>query len=102
MREWAVCVGVSLLVTVVTFWGIGGLFHVWFYVRRRNEAAEWKLQPARWLGREQTRQAFVLGSVNIMMGSIIGGTVAWHISRGGWSMVYLDARRFGLPEEHTH
>jgi lathosterol oxidase len=91
-----VIVGASLGVTAFTFWGIGGAVHWWFYVRRREEAASWKIQPKRWLGARMSRHAFLLGSANILMGSVIGGTFAWHIARGGWSMLYFDARAYGL------
>jgi lathosterol oxidase len=65
-------------------------------VKRKDRAAEWKIQPRRWLGPRMTRHAFVLGSLNIVMGSIIGGTFAWWIARGGWTLLYFDAGRYGL------
>jgi len=49
MRDWLSFAGISLLVSVVTFWGLGGLVHYHYYVRRKREAALWKLQPERWL-----------------------------------------------------
>ncbi|HEY8087397.1 MAG TPA: sterol desaturase family protein [Polyangiaceae bacterium] len=94
--EWALFVAASVGVTVVTFWGVGGLVHHAFYVRRRASAAEWKLQPGRWLGPRMTRHAFFLGSANIVLGSIIGGTFAWRVARGGFSLLYFDAGRYGL------
>jgi Delta7-sterol 5-desaturase len=95
MRDWLASVGLSLLISVVTFWGIGGAIHWWFYVRRRARAAEWKLQPDRWLTRDQSRGAFWLGSFNILVGSIVGGTFTWWVAHGG-SPLYGDARRYGL------
>ncbi|HZS39045.1 MAG TPA: sterol desaturase family protein [Polyangia bacterium] len=92
MRLWLVCVLSSLAVTVLTFWGIGGLIHYWFYVRRRERAGEWKLQPARWLSRALTRHAFALGSVSILVGSIVGATFTWYVLRGGRSSLYFDWR----------
>jgi lathosterol oxidase len=93
--DWLRYVGISLLASVVTFWGLGGLVHYHYYVRRRDRAAQWKLQPDRWLQRGQVRDAFMLGSINILMGSVLGGTLAWHVARGGWSRIYFDAGRFG-------
>ncbi len=95
-RAWAVIVSLSLLVTGVTFWGGGGLVHWIYYVRKRHLAAEWKLQPKRFLSDELTRQAFLLGSGNIFLGAIVGGTFAWHVMRGGWSSIYFDAHEHGL------
>jgi lathosterol oxidase len=95
MREWALYVAFSLGVSVVTFWGLGGLIHWHYYVRRKARAAEWKLQPERWLGPRLVKQAFALGSVNIILGSVLGGTLAWHVKRGGWSTLYFDVERHG-------
>jgi lathosterol oxidase len=93
--SWIGYVGISVAVSLVTFYGLGGLVHWRFYLRRRAQAADWKLQPERWLGPAQTRQAIWLGGANIVMGAVIGGTLAWHVARGGWSMIYLDAGRHG-------
>jgi lathosterol oxidase len=94
--SWGTIVGASVLATVVTYWGLGGLVHWWFYVRRRDRAAAWKIQPKRFLSPAMTRHAFWLGSANILGGSVIGGTFAWYIARGGWSTLYFDARAYGL------
>jgi lathosterol oxidase len=95
VKEWLWCVGISLLASVGSFWGVGGFLHYHYYVRRRGQAAGWKLQPERWLGRRQVRQAFALGSVNILAGALLGGTFAWQVARGGGAALYFDAARFG-------
>jgi Delta7-sterol 5-desaturase len=95
-RQWLVCVAISIVAGVVTFWGAGGLVHFWFYRRRRALARAWKLQPDRWLTSAQSRQAFWLGNLNLTLGSIAGGTLTWYVGRGGASMLYFDAPRFGL------
>jgi Delta7-sterol 5-desaturase len=87
-----VSVGVSLL----TFWGLGGLVHHWFYVKRRDRAADWKLQPKRFLAPNMVRHAFMLGSFNMVLGSVIGGVFAWHVTRGGWSSLYFDPLEHGV------
>jgi lathosterol oxidase len=90
-------IGVSVAISLVTFWGLGGLVHWCFYVRRRADAASWKLQPRRFLSPAMTRHAFVLGSANMMIGSTIGGLFAWHVSRGGWSSLYFRPLEHGVP-----
>jgi Delta7-sterol 5-desaturase len=94
--QWALFVGASVGVSLATFWGLGGLVHYVFYVRRREAAAEWKLQPKRWLSDRMTRHAFVLGSANIVMGSIIGGTFAWRIAQGGFTALYFEPAKYGV------
>jgi lathosterol oxidase len=90
-------IGISLVVSVITFWGMGGFVHWWFYVKRRSEAARWKLQPKRFMKPEMVRHAFWLGSLNILIGSLVGGTFTWNIVEGGntWSSLYFDPMAYG-------
>jgi lathosterol oxidase len=90
VRDWLANIGVALLVSLLSFGGACGLVHYWFYVRRRAHAARWKLQPERWLTRAQLRQALLLGSINLAYGTVVGGSVAWYVRRGGWSRLYFD------------
>jgi lathosterol oxidase len=94
--EWLGCVGGSLAISVLSFWGLGGLWHLSRYRFKRHEAKRWKLQPERWLSRDLGRNAFLLGSFNIVVGSLLGGSFAFYLSRGGWSAIYFDINRFGL------
>lgn len=96
VRQWLTCAAISIGASVITFWGAGGLFHWWFYRHKRSRAAEWKLQPDRWLSRSLSRHAFWLGNLNLLLGSLAGATFTWHVQRGGFSMLYFDAGRFGL------
>lgn len=90
-----ITIATSVIVSVVTFWGIGGLIHWWFYVRRKDEAEQWKLQPKRFLPAHLVRHSFLLGGFNIVVGGIVGGTFAWHVVRGGWSSLYFDPLEYG-------
>lgn len=89
-------IGISLAVSFVTFWGLGGLVHWHFYVRRRDDAARWKVQPKRFLTPRLMRSAFWLGSLNMAIGALVGGTFAWHVARGGWSTLYFDPLEHGF------
>lgn len=87
----------SVAVSLVTFWGLGGLVHAWFYARRRGDAATWKLQPRRFLSARMTRHALALGSFNMVVGATVGGLFAWHVARGGYSSLYFDPLEHGVP-----
>jgi lathosterol oxidase len=97
IRSLLISVGISMLVSIVTFWGIGGLIHWHFYVRRRDEAASWKLQPKRFMQPSLVRHSFWLGTFNIVLGGLCGGTFAWHVTRGGWSSLYFDPFEHSVP-----
>jgi lathosterol oxidase len=96
LERWLVCVGASLAVGFLTYWGMGGLVHRWFYRRRRAEARRWKLQPERWLNRAQDRRALLAGSINIGAGSVVTATFVWYVLGGGRSMIYFDWRERGV------
>lgn len=89
-------IAISVAVSAITFFGVGGLVHYVFYVRRRGDAAAWKVQPKRFLSDKLTRHALLLGGFNITMGAVIGGAFAWHVERGGWSALYLDPLERGV------
>jgi lathosterol oxidase len=93
---WLTTVAISVGVTVVTYWGACGLVHYHFYVRRRADAHSWKLQPARMPSREQVRLGLVLGSSNILLGAVIGGSFATYVVLGGWSALYMDVHEWPL------
>lgn len=90
-------IGLSVLISLLTFWGIGGLIHWHYYVRRREQAADWKLQPRRFLPAHLVRHAFWLGSFNMVVGAVVGGLFAWHVVGGGWSSLYFTLRQPALP-----
>jgi lathosterol oxidase len=94
--DWLLSVAAATLVSIVTFWGVGGAVHHLFYVRRRARAAEWKLQPERFLTPALDRHARRLGNLNLLLGSIVGGTFVWYLRHGGWSMIYFDWRAYPL------
>lgn len=93
-RAWLHSVGLSTVVSIVTFWGLGGAVHWWFYRHRRDDAARWKIQR-RFLRPARARLAMWLGGGNILFGALVGGTLAWHVGRGGFSTLYVDSQRYG-------
>jgi len=96
LQLWLVCVAGAAAGSVVTFWGLGGLWHYWYYQRQRETAAVWKTQPKRWLGPALSRSAFRLGSFNIFFGALVAGTFTWYLRRGGYSAIYDDVGRHGV------
>jgi lathosterol oxidase len=94
-RLWLLCALLSCLISVVTYFGLGGLLHWWFYVHRRDRAREWKHQPDRWLDPALQAHAIRLGGLNLLGGSLLGATFIWHVRRGGWTTLYFDVDRFG-------
>ena len=95
LQLWLWCVAGAALGSVVTFWGLGGLWHWWYYRHRRADAEQWKLQPKRWLSPALGKSAFRLGSFNIFFGSLVAGTFTWHVRQGGWSALYTDLGQHG-------
>ena len=77
--------------------GIGGLFELLYYRRRRDRAAEWKCQPRRFADRRARRAELLLGSANLAAASIGTGLFAWWvIERGGRTAIYFDLGAHGL------
>jgi lathosterol oxidase len=89
-------VGVSIVVGLAMYWGISGFFELVYYRRRRERAAEWKVQPQRWLSPKMARQQLLLGTGNVVLASLLSGIFAGHLAAGGASAVYFDLREHGV------
>jgi lathosterol oxidase len=89
-------VGVSIAVGLAMYWGISGFFQLVYYRGQRERAAEWKIQPQRWLSPKMARQQLLLGSGNVVLASLLSGIFAGHLAAGGSSAVYFGLREHGL------
>jgi lathosterol oxidase len=96
LTTWLQMVGISVGVTIATYWGACGLVHHHFYVRRRAEAPLWKLQPNRMPDPKQVRLGLLMGSANILLGAVIGGSFAAYVVLGGWTTLYMDVEAWPL------
>lgn len=55
----------ALIVSYVTYLGVGGFLHWYYYVRQRDRPEEWKCQPTKWLSPELERHEILLGSLSL-------------------------------------
>jgi lathosterol oxidase len=98
MGKWLLCVAASTGIGWLMYFSLGGVMWSRWYVRRRDQAAAWKCQPDRWLTADQVRHAIKLGVLNLALGGLLSGTLAWHIFvRHGWTTLYFDLRWHSLP-----
>ena len=93
--EWYYYVLFSLLGGNLFYLGIGGLIHWWHYVKNRDKAEEWKLQPNKFISKSQTKTALMLGIFNMNMASFLSGILAWGIFERGWTKMYFDFSEYG-------
>ncbi|XP_071155020.1 uncharacterized protein [Mytilus edulis] len=80
----------SIVVSFIMFWGIGGVFQYYFYYKRRNQAADWKCQPDKFLTPENEKHEFLLGSANMLLGATVSGFIACYIVNGGYTTLYYN------------
>lgn len=86
----------SWVVSSVTFYGLAGYWQYAYYIKRKEEAHEWKCQPTRWLTAENERHEIMLGTFNIAFGGIISGFASAYILNGGPCSMYFS------PGEHGY
>jgi sterol desaturase/sphingolipid hydroxylase (fatty acid hydroxylase superfamily) len=77
------------------YFGICGFLEFRYY-RRRREAADWKIQPARWPTPAARRREIALGTANLIGASILSGWFAHYVASGGYSSIYFDVDRYGF------
>ncbi|XP_041485003.1 delta(7)-sterol-C5(6)-desaturase-like [Lytechinus variegatus] len=85
----------SLLGGFVILYGVGGWLKWYFYIQRRDRAAEWKCQPDRFLTPEDDRLEFRLGSMNMAIGSVLSGILVTYINNGGETKLYYNISDYG-------
>ena len=86
--------GASLFGLVI-FHAVGWFYHYRYYVKRRDEAAEWKCQPERFLPPKLHRQAIWLASANMTIGGVITGIFVYAIQMGLPTRLYFDVGEMG-------
>ncbi|KAL5010567.1 hypothetical protein ScPMuIL_012872 [Solemya velum] len=85
------CIFVSFFI----YWGLGGWLQWNYYVRQRNKPEDWKCQPDRFLTHDNERHEFLMGSFNMLLGSLMSSAIACHIYNGGKCSLYFDVRERG-------
>lgn len=86
----------AFTVSYIFFFGIGGFLHVYYYILQRHKAKEWKCQPDHWLSTELELHEIAVGFFSLNIGSLISSLLACWVFNGGWSMIYLDWKEYGL------
>jgi lathosterol oxidase len=74
-----------------TVFGLGGLFHAYYFIYKKNQKDEWKLQPKRWPSDEKVKSAIKYSAINLAFGTFTGVAIALWVLNGGWSMLYFNA-----------
>jgi Delta7-sterol 5-desaturase len=93
--SWCLTVTQSILGGLVLLWGVGGYYHIRYYVLRRHEPETWKIQSKRWLRPEQNRQAMRISTMNLMLGGLISGTFIHALQHGLRTPIYYDVADHG-------
>lgn len=85
----------ATIVSYVTYFGVGGFLHWYYYVRQRDRPEEWKCQPTKWLSPELERHEILLGSLSLLFGSILSGIMSCYIMNGGDTYIYYNYADYG-------
>lgn len=89
-----------LLITLVgantLFLGVGGGIHYYFYHLKRDQNAQWKMQPNRFLSKRLARHAAFLGIFNMNLAAAAFGLLAYAVLEQGFSKIYYDFADYSL------
>jgi len=93
---WSLSVIIPMLLIAMTFgmgvvFGLGGLFHAYYFVMKKDQKDEWKLQPKRWPSNDKVKMAIKFSAMNLVFGAFTGVSLALWVLNGGWSMLYFNA-----------
>jgi len=73
----------STVISYVSYFGIGGFLHWYYYVRQRYRPQDWKCQPKQWLSPSLERHEIAVGSLSLVFGSAISAAVSTYVKNGG-------------------
>src|SRR6478609_5925757 len=73
------------------YFGLGGYFEWRYYLRRRQQAAAWKIQPQRFTAPRRRRAEVFLSVVNLAGASLMSGYLAYRISTDNPTAVYTSS-----------
>lgn len=93
---WALMVTVAGLGGLVIYFGLGTWLYRRYYVNRRDEAAEWKIQAKRWQPDNKHRWGIRVAAVNMAIGGLISGSFAFYVINGGYSALYFETETYGI------
>lgn len=85
----------SVTVSFIMYYGLGGGLQYYYYIKRREQSKEWKCQPDRFLTPENERHEILLGSFNMLLGSMASGVIACYVLNGGYTTLYYDVSERG-------
>lgn len=88
---------VLLLGANVGLFGVGGLVHYYYYVKRREEAEQWKIQPGRYLSDKLYFEGLKSSIININLATSVFAVVLWGLMEKGWGVIYFDLDAYGYP-----
>lgn len=87
----------SVAVSFVSYYSLGGYLQWYFYIKRRDQAKEWKCQPNKFLTQKDERHEILLGSLCMGIGGTISGVLACYILNGGYTTLYFRVSDHGWP-----
>ncbi|XP_077999696.1 uncharacterized protein LOC144452472 [Glandiceps talaboti] len=85
----------AILISYVTYFGLGGYLQWYYYIKRRDRPHEWKCQPEKFLTPENERHEIMMGSINMTLGATVSGIIACYIMNGGSCYLYYMMSEYG-------
>jgi Delta7-sterol 5-desaturase len=92
---WAWTVAGAMAGGLGILWIVGGYYHLRYYRARRAEPHAWKCQPAKRLRPGQEREAMLLSSMNLALGGLVSGSLAYALARGWSTPIYFHVAEYG-------
>ncbi|MEM8594016.1 MAG: sterol desaturase family protein [Pseudomonadota bacterium] len=96
---WGMSVVIPTLIGSIAFgffllFGLGGIFHRYYFKHRKDQKDEWKIQPRRWPSDERVKTAIKYSSMNLVFGGITGTFLTLWVLNHGWTMLSFNASDF--------
>jgi lathosterol oxidase len=80
---------------LIVFHFVAAYYHFKYYVRRSEEASNWKCQSERFLRPGQQKNAIIRSSLNLILGGLVTGALIYAMTQGWETPIYTDVQEYG-------
>lgn len=95
MKDWLAYAVYGAVSSFLMYHVVCGYLQWQYYYKQRHQPHNWKCQPKKFLTASNERHEILVGTMNILYGGSISGTVSCWIANGNYSTVYFQPGEYG-------
>ena len=95
MKDWLAYLAYGAISSFLIYHIVCGYLQWEYYYKQRDQPKKWKCQPDKFLTPSNERHEILVGTLNILYGGSLSGTVSCWIANGNYTTVYFRPDEYG-------